>query len=62
MEDKGVCCKVFKREVLDRIELKEDRFGFEPEFIKSVFHIMVEHMRKEKRLIGKTVLGLCMQF
>jgi hypothetical protein len=27
-----VCYKVFKRELLDKITLKENRFGFEPEF------------------------------
>ena len=32
LTDMEVCYKVFKREILDKIELKEDRFGFEPEF------------------------------
>jgi hypothetical protein len=31
-----VCYKVFKRTILDKIELKEDRFGFEPEFTAKV--------------------------
>ncbi len=30
--------KVFKREVVQRIELKEDRFGFEPEVTAKVVH------------------------
>lgn len=32
LTDMEVCYKVFKREVLDKIDLREDRFGFEPEF------------------------------
>ncbi|MCL4262304.1 MAG: glycosyltransferase family 2 protein [Anaerolineae bacterium] len=32
LTDMEVCYKVFKKEVLQKIELKEDRFGFEPEF------------------------------
>ncbi len=32
LTDMEVCYKVFRREILDKIELKEDRFGFEPEF------------------------------
>lgn len=32
LTDMEVCYKVFKRQVLEAIELKEDRFGFEPEF------------------------------
>jgi glycosyltransferase involved in cell wall biosynthesis len=36
LTDMEVCYKVFKREVLDRIELKEDRFGFEPEFTAKI--------------------------
>ena len=31
-----VCYKVFKREILDSIELQEDRFGFDPEFTIKV--------------------------
>jgi len=32
LTDMEVCYKVFRREILNKIELKEDRFGFEPEF------------------------------
>jgi hypothetical protein len=31
-----VCYKVFKREILGDIQLKEDRFGFEPEFTAKI--------------------------
>jgi hypothetical protein len=36
LSDMEVCYKVFKKEVLDKIELKEKRFGFEPEFTIKV--------------------------
>ncbi len=36
LTDMEVCYKVFRREVLERIEIKEDRFGFEPEITAKV--------------------------
>ncbi|MBN1992181.1 MAG: glycosyltransferase family 2 protein [Anaerolineae bacterium] len=36
LTDMEVCYKVFKRSILDRIELAEDRFGFEPEFTAKI--------------------------
>ncbi|RME45365.1 MAG: glycosyltransferase family 2 protein [Caldilineae bacterium] len=36
LTDMEVCYKVFRREVLDEITLREDRFGFEPEFTAKV--------------------------
>lgn len=36
LSDMEVCYKVFKRDVLATIELKEDRFGFEPEFTAKI--------------------------
>jgi len=36
LSDMEVCYKVFKREVLEKFELKEDRFGFEPEFTAKI--------------------------
>jgi len=36
LTDMEVCYKVFKREILERIELKENRFGFEPEFTAKI--------------------------
>lgn len=30
------CTKVFKREVIQAIELTEDRFGFEPEITREI--------------------------
>ena len=36
LTDMEVCYKVFKRSILDDINLKEDRFGFEPEFTAKI--------------------------
>ena len=36
LTDMEVCYKVFKKSILDKIELKEDRFGFEPEFTAKI--------------------------
>lgn len=36
LTDMEVCYKLFKREILDRITLEEDRFGFEPEFTAKI--------------------------
>ena len=39
LTDMEVCYKVFRRDVLDRITLREDRFGFEPEITAKVSHL-----------------------
>ena len=36
LTDMEVCYKVFKKSVIDSIELEENRFGFEPEFTAKV--------------------------
>lgn len=36
LTDMETCYKVFRREILDQITLREDRFGFEPEFTAEV--------------------------
>lgn len=36
LTDMEVCYKVFRRCILDQIELEEDRFGFEPEFTAKI--------------------------
>ena len=36
LTDMESCYKIFRREVLQQIELKEKRFGFEPEFIAQI--------------------------
>ncbi len=39
LTDMETCYKVFTREVIDQIEIKEDRFGFEPEITAKVAKI-----------------------
>lgn len=36
LTDMEVCYKVFKKSILEQIELTEDRFGFEPEFTAKI--------------------------
>ncbi|HXH81561.1 MAG TPA: hypothetical protein VNN07_01385, partial [Candidatus Tectomicrobia bacterium] len=36
LSDMETCYKVFRREVLERIRIEEDRFGFEPEMTAKV--------------------------
>ena len=36
LTDMEVCYKVFRREIIDQIEIEEDRFGFEPEITAKV--------------------------
>lgn len=36
LTDMEVCYKVFKRSILENIQLEEDRFGFEPEFTAKI--------------------------
>jgi dolichol-phosphate mannosyltransferase len=36
LTDMETCYKVFKREVIQGIEIKEDRFGFEPEIVAKI--------------------------
>jgi len=41
LTDMEVCYKVFKRSILERITLREDRFGFEPEFTAKMSRLGV---------------------
>jgi glycosyltransferase involved in cell wall biosynthesis len=36
LTDMEVCYKLFKREILEKVEIEEDRFGFEPEFTAKI--------------------------
>ena len=38
LTDMETCYKVFKREVIQNIEIEENRFGFEPEIIAKIAH------------------------
>jgi glycosyltransferase involved in cell wall biosynthesis len=41
LSDMEVCYKVFKRDILQKMSLRENRFGFEPEFTAKVARIGV---------------------
>jgi glycosyltransferase involved in cell wall biosynthesis len=36
LSDEATCYKVFRREILGQVELKENRFGFDPEFTAKI--------------------------
>jgi glycosyltransferase involved in cell wall biosynthesis len=69
LSDVWTCYKAFRRGVLQEIELREDRFGFEPEVTakmarrgwrntRSRFHIMVGLMHKARRSRGAMAYGV----
>jgi glycosyltransferase involved in cell wall biosynthesis len=39
LTDMEACYKVFKREIIQNIQIKENRFGFEPEIVAKVAHM-----------------------
>jgi len=41
LTDMEVCYKLFRRDLLARIDLREDRFGFEPEFTAKIARLNV---------------------
>ena len=64
LTDMETCYKVFRREVLDSIEIEENRFGFEPEITAKIsrqgYRIVELPIRYEYRSYeqGKKI-GLC---
>lgn len=41
LTDMETCYKVFKREIIQRVEIEEDRFGFEPEITAKIARMRV---------------------
>jgi glycosyltransferase involved in cell wall biosynthesis len=54
LTDIETCYKVFRREVLQRITLQEDRFGFEPEITAKVSHLGVRIYEVPISYYGRT--------
>jgi glycosyltransferase involved in cell wall biosynthesis len=54
LTDMEVCYKAFRREVLERIELEEDRFGFEPEVTAKVARLNVRIYEVGVSYAGRT--------
>jgi glycosyltransferase involved in cell wall biosynthesis len=54
LTDMEVCYKAFRREVLERITLEEDRFGFEPEITAKVAKLKVRIYEVGVSYAGRT--------
>ena len=54
LTDMEVCYKVFRKEVLDKIEIKSDRFDFEPEITAKVAKQKVRIYEVPIRYDGRT--------
>jgi len=54
LTDMETCYKVFRRDVLQRIELAEDRFGFEPEVIAKLARMRVRIYEMGVSYAGRT--------
>ncbi len=54
LTDIETCYKVFRREVLQKLELKEDRFGFEPEITAKVSRLKVRIYEVPISYYGRT--------
>ena len=39
LTDMETCYKVFRRDILEKVTLQEDRFGFDPEITAKVSHL-----------------------
>jgi glycosyltransferase involved in cell wall biosynthesis len=54
LTDMETCYKVFKKEVLDKVEIKEKRFGFEPEIVAKVSRLGVSIYEVPISYYGRT--------
>lgn len=54
LTDMETCYKVFRKDVIQSIELKEDRFGFEPEIIAKVAHLRLRIFEMGISYFGRT--------
>jgi dolichol-phosphate mannosyltransferase len=54
LTDMECCYKVFRREVIQRIEIQEDRFGFEPEIVAKVAQVRLRVYEAGISYYGRT--------
>ena len=54
LSDMESCYKVFRREVIQSIEIKENRFGFEPEIVAKVAHMRIRIFEMGVSYYGRT--------
>ena len=54
LTDMECCYKVFRREVIQNIDIQEDRFGFEPEIVAKVAHMRLRVFEVGISYYGRT--------
>lgn len=54
LTDMETCYKVFRRDIIQSIEIKEDRFGFEPEIVAKVAHMRLRIYEMGVSYYGRT--------
>lgn len=54
LTDMETCYKVFRKDVIDRIEVREKRFGFEPEIVAKVAHMRLRIFEMGISYFGRT--------
>jgi glycosyltransferase involved in cell wall biosynthesis len=54
LTDMETCYKMFRREILQKIKIEEDRFGFEPEITAKVAHLNVRIYEVAISYYGRT--------
>lgn len=54
LTDMETCYKVFRREVIQSIQIQEDRFGFEPEIVAKVAHMRLRIYEMGISYYGRT--------
>ncbi|MBN1870930.1 MAG: bifunctional glycosyltransferase family 2/GtrA family protein [Candidatus Omnitrophica bacterium] len=54
LSDMETCYKVFRREVIQSINIEEDRFGFEPEIIAKIAHMRIRIYEMGISYYGRT--------
>ena len=54
LTDMETCYKVFKREIIQNIDFKENRFGFEPEIVAKVAQLRVRIVEMGISYLGRT--------
>ncbi|MCI5193259.1 MAG: glycosyltransferase family 2 protein [Candidatus Electrothrix sp. AU1_5] len=56
LTDMETCYKVFKKEVIDKIELEENRFGIEPEMTAKIARLAQDHLVMKRLFLIRTDL------
>ena len=54
LSDMEVCYKVFKREIIQKIPIEEDRFGFEPEIVAKLSRLDISIFEVPVSYYGRT--------